>query len=87
MTSQRPTRTTVSEHLAGSKHSWHSTISKDGPFKPEANRYHLYIGLFCPFAHRVNLVRHLKGLQDVRQSPASSADSIPSRICLLRMLL
>lgn len=22
-------------------------------------------GLFCPFAHRVNLIRHLKGLQDV----------------------
>lgn len=24
----------------------------------------MYIGLFCPFAHRANLVRHLKGLQD-----------------------
>lgn len=23
------------------------------------------IGLFCPFAHRANLVRHLKGLQDI----------------------
>jgi glutathionyl-hydroquinone reductase len=23
------------------------------------------LGLFCPFAHRVNLVRHLKGLQDI----------------------
>jgi putative glutathione S-transferase len=25
----------------------------------------LYIGLFCPFAHRANLARHLKGLQDL----------------------
>lgn len=25
----------------------------------------MYIGLFCPFAHRANLVRHLKGLQDL----------------------
>jgi len=24
----------------------------------------MYIGLFCPFAHRANIVRHLKGLQD-----------------------
>jgi putative glutathione S-transferase len=25
----------------------------------------MYIGLFCPFAHRANLVRHLKGLTDL----------------------
>lgn len=65
MTAQRPTPTTVFEHLAGSKDSWHGTITHGGPFKPERDRYHLYIGLFCPFAHRVNLVRHLKGLQDI----------------------
>jgi putative glutathione S-transferase len=23
------------------------------------------LGLFCPFAHRANLVRHIKGLQDI----------------------
>jgi glutathionyl-hydroquinone reductase len=63
-TMSRPTSSTVSEHLAG-KNSWHSSITKDGPFTPERNRYHLYIGLFCPFAHRANLVRHLKGLQDI----------------------
>ncbi|EIN03950.1 hypothetical protein PUNSTDRAFT_55793 [Punctularia strigosozonata HHB-11173 SS5] len=42
--------------------SWHSIIAPDSEFPPEAGRYHLYIGLFCPFAHRANLVRHLKGL-------------------------
>lgn len=62
---QRPRKTTIAEHLSGSSDSWHGTISADGPFQPEKDRYHLYIGLFCPFAHRANLVRHLKGLQDV----------------------
>ena len=65
MTSVRPKMTTVAEHLGGSGDSWHGKVSSDGPFPPEADRYHLYIGLFCPFAHRVNLVRHLKGLQDL----------------------
>ncbi|OIW26366.1 glutathione S-transferase [Coniochaeta ligniaria NRRL 30616] len=65
MTSVRPTPTTVAQHLAGSAQSWHDKVSPDGPFKPEKGRYRLYIGLFCPFAHRANLVRHLKGLQDI----------------------
>ncbi|KAF4968853.1 hypothetical protein FZEAL_10337 [Fusarium zealandicum] len=45
--------------------SWHGVISQDGQFPPEAGRYHLYLGLFCPFAHRANLVRHLKGLESL----------------------
>ncbi|KAK8066706.1 glutathione s-transferase [Apiospora hydei] len=49
---------------AGPDDSWHGIVSPNGPFQPEAGRYHLYIGLFCPFAHRAYLVRHLKGLQD-----------------------
>lgn len=44
---------------------WHGVISPDGAFPPAKNRYHLYIGLFCPFAHRANLVRHLKGLDSL----------------------
>ena len=65
MTSVRPNKTTMAEHISGSATSWHGKISVDGPFAPEADRYHLYIGLFCPFAHRANLARHLKGLQDL----------------------
>ncbi|KAJ9150984.1 Glutathione S-transferase [Coniochaeta hoffmannii] len=65
MTSVRPTPTTVVQHLAGSAQSWHGKVTPDGPFKPEKGRYRLYIGLFCPFAHRVNIVRHLKGLRDI----------------------
>lgn len=51
--------------MAGTDDSWHGKITPEGPFKPERGRYHLYIGIFCPFAHRANIVRHLKGLQDI----------------------
>ena len=44
--------------------SWrHQLGSSDFPVEPD--RYHLYVGLFCPFAHRVLLVRELKALQKV----------------------
>lgn len=42
-----------------------NTISKDGPYPPEANRYHLYISHACPWAHRTLIVRNLKGLQSI----------------------
>lgn len=31
-------------------------------FPPDLNRYHLFVSLACPWAHRVLLTRHLKGL-------------------------
>ena len=33
-----------------------------GGFKAEAGRYHLYVSLACPWAHRVLIFRQLKGL-------------------------
>jgi putative glutathione S-transferase len=44
-----------------------SWIKADGSteFKPEANRYHLFISLACPWACRTYIVRKLKGLEDV----------------------
>ncbi|ESO87095.1 hypothetical protein LOTGIDRAFT_107347 [Lottia gigantea] len=43
-----------------------SVITADGSsgFKAEANRYHLYVSLACPWAHRTLIVRKLKGLED-----------------------
>ncbi|KAH7081457.1 glutathione S-transferase [Paraphoma chrysanthemicola] len=52
-------------HKYGTDDGWHGVIKEGGQFPPEKNRYHLYIGLFCPFAHRVNLVRHLKHLTSI----------------------
>ncbi|MBD2022048.1 glutathione S-transferase family protein, partial [Leptolyngbya sp. FACHB-36] len=42
-------------------------ITADGSsgFKAEPGRYHLYISLACPWAHRTLIMRSLKGLQDV----------------------
>ncbi|WP_276282249.1 glutathione S-transferase family protein [Halorussus caseinilyticus] len=36
----------------------------DAEFPAEAGRYHLYVSLACPWAHRALLVRSLKGLED-----------------------
>jgi glutathionyl-hydroquinone reductase len=46
---------------------FHNWISRDGTsgFKAEAGRYHLYISLGCPWAHRTALLWKLKGLEDV----------------------
>jgi glutathionyl-hydroquinone reductase len=38
--------------------------SGDGGFAAEAGRYHLYVSLACPWAHRTLIFRALKGLQD-----------------------
>ncbi|MDX6556162.1 MAG: glutathionyl-hydroquinone reductase [Miltoncostaeaceae bacterium] len=42
-------------------------VTADGSsgFRAEPGRYHLYVSLACPWAHRAIIVRMLKGLQDV----------------------
>ena len=37
--------------------------SGQGGFKAEANRYHLYVSLACPWANRTTIYRRLKGLE------------------------
>ena len=39
-------------------------IETDGQFLPEKGRYHLYVSLACPWAHRTLIFRELKGLTD-----------------------
>ena len=38
--------------------------SGEGGFRAEAGRYHLYVSLACPWAHRTLIFRALKGLED-----------------------
>ncbi len=37
----------------------------EGGFKAEPGRYHLYVALACPWAHRTLILRHRKGLEDM----------------------
>ncbi len=39
--------------------------SGQGGFKAEAGRYHLYVSLACPWAHRTLIFRRLKGLESM----------------------
>jgi len=46
--------------------SFRDWISADGSsgFPAEAGRYHLYVAWACPWAHRTEIMRRLKGLED-----------------------
>jgi putative glutathione S-transferase len=50
--------------------SWVTADGSPGPsgtggFKAEPGRYHLYVSLACPWAHRTLIFRRLKGLEDL----------------------
>ena len=50
--------------------NWVTVEGSAGPsgmsgFKAEPNRYHLYVSLACPWAHRTTIYRKLKGLEDM----------------------
>jgi len=49
-----------------SKSQFENQINKDenAGFKPESNRYHLYISHACPWAHRALIFRKLKKLEN-----------------------
>lgn len=72
----------ASIHNPATADGWHGVIPS-AQFPAEKGRYHLYIGLFCPFAHRANFVRHLKGLTDfinvsiVKPYPKGDANGWP----------
>ena len=55
---------------ATSFHNWITADGAAGPtgedgFKAEAGRYHLYVALACPWAHRTLIFRKLKKLEDI----------------------
>ncbi len=50
--------------------NWVTADGSAGPsgesgFKAEAGRYHLYVSLACPWAHRTLIFRKLKGLEEI----------------------
>jgi len=56
------------ERKAPSFRNWITADGSAGPsgiggFKAEPNRYHLYVSLACPWAHRTLIYRKLKGLE------------------------
>lgn len=56
------------EKHGGAFKRWESAfrheIKPDGPFKPETNRYHLYVSHACPWANRAMIFRNIKGLEN-----------------------
>ena len=53
-------------------------ITGEAGFKAQANRYHLYVSLACPWAHRTLIFRALKGLQDLITVSVVSPDMLDS---------
>ncbi|WP_460145370.1 glutathione S-transferase family protein [Pseudomonas sp. S2_A02] len=52
------------------RRNWLTADGKPGPtgvggFSAEAGRYHLYVSLACPWAHRTLILRKLKGLENL----------------------
>lgn len=54
-------------HFVRDETKFHNTVMADGSngYAAEAGRYHLYVSLACPWAHRTLIARRLKGLEDV----------------------
>ncbi len=58
------------ERSAAAFRNWITADGSPGPdgkggFRAEAGRYHLYVALACPWAHRTLIFRKLKGLEDM----------------------
>lgn len=64
---QFPNEINPSGEFARQEDAFRAWVSNDGstPFPVEPNRYHLYISLACPWAHRSFITLRLKGLDDV----------------------
>jgi putative glutathione S-transferase len=72
MVEDNKARTALDEHsnkgaFVRTDSTFRNFINNDenNPFKPEPNRYHLYVSYACPWAARTLMIRTLKGLEDV----------------------
>ncbi len=69
--------------------NWVTADGSAGPsgrsgFKAEADRYHLYVSLACPWAHRTLIFRKLKGLEKLDLQRRSKLMKKPLFCCLKR---
>lgn len=64
---QFPDEQSADGHFHRQEDAFRDWVRADGStaFAPEANRYHLYVSLACPWAHRTIIVRKLKRLENV----------------------
>jgi glutathionyl-hydroquinone reductase len=67
MTSQFPAETAASGDFVRQPYPIRDRITADGSsgFRAEPGRYHLYVSLACPWAHRAIIVRRLLGLEPI----------------------
>ncbi len=63
---QFPTEQSVDGNFKRQDDAFRDWIRADGstPYAPMPGRYHLYVSLACPWAHRTLIVRRLKKLED-----------------------
>jgi putative glutathione S-transferase len=66
-TAQFPAETSTEGAFVRQPYTIRDRITADGSsgFRAEPGRYHLYVSLACPWAHRAVIVRRLLGLEDV----------------------
>jgi glutathionyl-hydroquinone reductase len=64
---QFPAETAADGSFVRQKYRFRGRITADGSscFPAEPGRYHLYVSLACPWAHRAIIVRRLLGLEEV----------------------
>jgi putative glutathione S-transferase len=65
MTAQFPSETSTDGQFVRQRYTIRDRITADGSsgFPAEPGRYHLYVSLACPWAHRAIIVRRLLGLE------------------------
>ncbi|CAN5905334.1 glutathione S-transferase C-terminal domain-containing protein [soil metagenome] len=67
VTAQFPAETSADGAFVRQRYRFRDRITADGSsgYRAEPGRYHLYVSLACPWAHRTIIVRRLLGLEDV----------------------
>ena len=66
MSAQFPDEQSATGTFERQEDAFRSWVTRDGssPYPAAAGRYHLYVSLACPWAHRIVIVRALKGLEE-----------------------